>query len=158
MAHLPGTTQRTQVTGTPARGSAIWVQGLACGALVTLAAPTAMLGGVLLAPGLLLLLFDREPGRAQARIVLLSGGALAASPLATLWRTGHDWPVALDLLSDLSVPVACWAAQAVGWMVGQLAPLGVRFVMDMRTRAQASRMRADRARLEEEWNLPPAAD
>ena len=42
--------------------SMVWLQGLTCGAVVTLAPGVAVLLGLLLGPGLLALLLDREPG------------------------------------------------------------------------------------------------
>ncbi|MBV8458066.1 MAG: hypothetical protein JO122_15785, partial [Acetobacteraceae bacterium] len=40
--------------------SLIWLQGLLCGALVTLATPVAMLLGVLLAPAIGVVMLDRS--------------------------------------------------------------------------------------------------
>ncbi len=44
----------------PRQRSLVWLQGLLCGAMATLATPTALLLGVLLGPALLAILFDHE--------------------------------------------------------------------------------------------------
>ena len=43
---------RAAAVRSPARpGSTLWIQGLVCGAVAAFATPTALLAGVLLAPG-----------------------------------------------------------------------------------------------------------
>ena len=69
----------------PRQHSLIWLQGLLCGAMVTLATPTALLLGVLLGPALLAIVLDREPGRPRARSIALCSMAAAVDPLRTLW-------------------------------------------------------------------------
>ena len=54
------------VTRQPRQHSLTWLQGLLCGAMVTLATPTALLLGVILGPALLAVLLDHEPGRPRA--------------------------------------------------------------------------------------------
>ena len=51
--------------------SFVWLQGLLCGALATLATPTALLLGVLLAPALLAIALDQDAGRPRARSIAL---------------------------------------------------------------------------------------
>lgn len=46
-------------------------KGLLCGALMTLATPTALLLGVLLGPAMLAVVLDREPWRPTGRSVAL---------------------------------------------------------------------------------------
>ncbi len=74
----------------PRQHSLVWLQGLLCGAMVTLATPTALLLGVLLGPALLALMLDRQPGRPKARSIALCSMAASIDPLRTLWMTGHS--------------------------------------------------------------------
>src|ERR1041384_3722306 len=55
-------------TQPPRQRSFVWLQGLLCGALATLATPTALLLGVLLAPAFLAIALDQAAG-AQHRLV-----------------------------------------------------------------------------------------
>jgi hypothetical protein len=139
-------------------GSAVWLQGLACGAVVALATPTAVLGGLLLVPGIAALLMERRAGRPAARVALLCGLASAAAPVTALWQTGLGVSGALATASDPPVLAACWAAQAAGWLLAQLAPVLLRLAFDARAAATAARLRAERTRYETEWGIPPAGE
>jgi hypothetical protein len=136
--------------------SGMWILGLACGLLATLATPTAILAGLLLAPGALAWLFDREPGRPAARPVLLCGMAAAIHPLVSLWTLGQTVPNALALAGDLSSLALAWAAQASGWLASEVVPLAATLLAEAGARARARRLRNERTALEEEWGLPPA--
>jgi hypothetical protein len=148
----------SQVAAKPARGRAVpgWLLGLACGAAVTLATPSAVMAGLLLAPGLMALVLDREPGRPAARAALMCGAAAAAVPVLGLWQSGLGVAGAVTAASDPEVLAGCWAAQAAGWLVAQLTPLLVRLGLDAAAAATAVRLRAERARYESEWGIPPA--
>lgn len=137
-------------------GSAVWLQGLACGAVVAMATPTAVLGGLLMVPGIAALLLERRAGRPAARVALLCGGAAAAAPMITLWQAGLGVTGAVAAASDPAVLASCWAAQAAGWLLAQLAPVALRLAFDARAAAIASRLRSERARQESEWGIPPA--
>ncbi len=140
----------------PARhGPGLWLLGMGSGALATLATPTAVLAGVLLAPGLLALLLDPTPGRTAARPVLLCGVAASLHPLLALWDGGGGMDAGLGLAADLPTLGTAWAAQGLGWLACELSPLAVALVQTARVRAQAARLRAERVALEEEWGLPP---
>jgi hypothetical protein len=134
-------------------GSWRWLQGLGCGALVTLAAPTALLGGVLLAPSVLAWVMDALPNRPVAKPILLFGLAAAAQPIATLWHLGHGMDVALALLDQPATLAACWAAQAGGWLAVELIPIGLTLVLDQIAQRQAARLRAARAVIMDEWDI-----
>ncbi len=138
-------------------GSTLWLQGLACGAVVALATPLAVMGGLLLAPGIGALLLERRAAPLAARVALLCGAAAAAVPLAALWQGGLGVAGAITAASDPAVLAGCWAAQAAGWLATQLAPMLVRVTLDLRAAATAARLRAERARYEAEWEIPPAA-
>ena len=138
--------------------SLVWVQGLLCGALATLATPTALLLAVLLAPALVALALDRAPGRPIARSVALCGLAACVEPVRTLWTAGHDLSTAIALLADLMTIGMVWTAGAAGWLLAELSPIGVRAVLEALSLTRAAKLRSARARLVEEWGFsePPA--
>lgn len=138
--------------------SLIWLQGLGCGALVTLATPTALLLGVLLAPAIAAVVFDREPGRPRVRSIALCAMAASVEPLRTLWTSGHNLATASALLGNLQVVGTAWSAAAVGWLLAELMPLAVRVVLEAFSATQASRLQAERARLIDAWGLPASGD
>jgi hypothetical protein len=133
----------------------IWLQGLLCGALVTLATPTALLLGVLLGPALLALLLDRQPGRPKGRSVALFAMAAAVNPLRILWASGHSIAIASSILANPRVLGIAWSAAATGWLLAEITPIGVRVVQESLLRSHAARLRTARARLVEEWGFEP---
>lgn len=134
-------------------GSTHWLLGLVCGLLLTLAAPIAVLAGLLLGPGLLALLLDTVPGKPTARPVLLLGLAASARPIDQLWRLGHGMDAALGLAADPSVLATAWAAQAAGWLVVEIAPLFIALVLEAAAKARGARLKAVRRQYEEAWDL-----
>jgi hypothetical protein len=134
--------------------SLIWLQGLLCGALATLATPTALLLGVLLAPAIAAVLLDHQPGRPRARSIALCGMAASVDPLRTLWSSGHNLATASALLSNLQVVGMAWSAAAVGWLLAEISPLAVRAVLEALSSARVSKLQTERARLVEAWRLP----
>lgn len=131
--------------------SLVWLQGLACGAVVALAPGLALLGGVLLAPGLVALVLDREPARPLARCVLLMGLATCVPPLRLIWPQPQSVSTALALAGDMRVLGTAWSAAAAGWLLAELAPLGTRLVLEAMARSRIARLRAERAALVESW-------
>lgn len=140
------------------RGGGRWLQGLACGAVLTLAAPSALLFAILALPTLLVWIIDRDPDKATARNVLLFAAAMALPSLAALWQAGRGWEASLDLLTQVNRLAAAWAVQAGAWLLSELAPVLIRLSLDLSANNQAARLRARRASLEADWGLPPPAD
>jgi len=155
MARASATREATS-SGETAPRSAIWLQGLVCGSVVTLATPSALLGAVLLAPALLAWRLDREAGRPVARAVLVCALAGAIHPLVRLWLGGHSLALATVLLSDPWSYIASWGAGAGGWMLAELSPLGLRMGLELAAVTRAARLRSQRAQLEREWGIPAA--
>jgi hypothetical protein len=132
-------------------GSLVWLQGLACGALATLAPATALLGAVLLAPGLAALILDRESGRSVARGMLLFGVAASVEPVRSLWRGGQGVDTAFAILGDWKVIGLAWIAAAMAWLLAELLPVVAGLVLDAGNAARAARLRAARDRIIAEW-------
>jgi hypothetical protein len=137
--------------------SLVWVQGLACGALVALAPSLALMIGILLGPGIIALAFDSDPGKPVARTVLLCGIAACVDPIRTLWGAGHGLDMTMALVSDLGTVGTAWSAAAAGWLLAELAPIVVRAVLEASSFARAAQIRAARAKLADEWGLPAPA-
>lgn len=112
-----------------------------------------MLAGLLLAPSLVALLFDQSAGKPMARAVLLCGLAATIPPMAALWHQGASIGAAFTLLGDPPVLGAAWACGAGGWLMNELAPLLLRVAMDATAGARIARLKAERARVVEEWEL-----
>lgn len=137
----------------------IWLQGLVCGAVVTLATPTALVLGVLLGPALLALLLDRQPGRPKARSVALCSMAAVVDPLRVLWASGHTMSVASAIVANPYTLGTAWSAAAAGWLLAEIVPIGVRAVLEALTMSRAARLRAARAHLVEAWGFEaPSGD
>jgi len=137
----------------PRRHSLTWLQGLLCGGVVTLAAPSALLLGVLLGPTLLALSLDRQAGRPTARSVALCNMAASVGPLRTLWASGHSVAMAASLVTNVQILGQAWSAAAAGWLLAEAAPIAVRAVLEALSVSQIARLRAARSRLVEEWGL-----
>jgi hypothetical protein len=142
----------------PRQHSLVWLQGLLCGALATLATPTALLLGVLLGPALLAVAFDSEPGRPVGRSVALFSMAASIGPLKTLWLSGHTMQIAVGLVGDLEVVGTAWSAAAAGWLLAQILPIAVRTVLEALGLARSAQLKAERARLVSEWGLDDQAE
>jgi hypothetical protein len=133
----------------------MWAQGLLCGGLVALLPPIALLLGVLLGPALVALFLDRQPGKPVARSVLLCSLAASVAPVRMLWAAGHGMAASVVLATDPDILGTAWAAAAAGWLLAELAPLGVRVALEAVSLSQAARLRAVRAALAEEWGFGP---
>jgi len=137
-------------------GALAWAEGLLCGGLVALLPPTALLLGVLAGPAVIAMLLDRQPARPVARSVALFALAASVSPVRTLWAAGHTMAQSLSLATDLQVVGTAWSAAAAGWLLGELAPVAVRAVLEVTSVSLAARLRAERAALAQAWGLPAA--
>ena len=133
----------------------LWIGGLVCGVAAALAVPTALLMVVLLAPTLVALAIEPVPGRPFARAMLLCGLAASVFPVRTLWDQGHSLQASLALAADPSTLGVAWSAAGVGWLLCEFAPVLVRVVLESASLSRAARLRAARARLEEEWGFDP---
>jgi hypothetical protein len=140
------------------RGSGRWLQGLVCGALVTLATPTALLAGVLMLPSIIVYLLEDGEGRGTLRAVVLFGLAGSLRPMVALWTGGHSIETSLSLLSEIAVPALAWSAQGAGWLLAQAIPLLVRVALEGQTKVEMAHLRGQRRKIADEWGVPPPAD
>jgi hypothetical protein len=138
--------------------SVIWLSGLACGVLAAIAPGIATVAAGLLAPGVIALRLDREPGRPVARTVLTFGLAGCVHPMITLWNTGQSFETAIAIVTDTPTIGLAWSAAAAGWLLTQIAPLAVRAALEAVALARSTRLRAARSRLADAWGLDEASN
>jgi len=136
--------------------SVIWLSGLACGVLTAVAPGLAALAAGLLAPGIVALKLDQEPGRPVARTIITCGLAACVQPVITLWNAGQSFETGLVILADPATIGTAWSAAAAGWLITQIAPLAVRAALEAAALTRTTRLRAARERLVEAWGLDEA--
>lgn len=135
------------------RGSALWLQGLACGAVLVVAPAALLLAAVLLLPAAITLALDRTPGRRLSRAVLLAGAAFTLEPVWRLWVAGGEVAAALDLIGDPAVLLPAWLAGALAWALCELLPVALRAWWDWRAAAEVAALKAERERIRQAWDL-----
>ena len=131
----------------------LWVQGLACGALLTFAAPMALLAGVLLAPAIACALAEQTGMRGVTRAMALCCGAAALAPAWHLLMAGDTMGMALAMLSEPLTVVIAWGAGACAWAACQVVPVLVRTGWEAREAARARGIAARLTQVGEEWDL-----
>jgi len=124
----------------------------ACAGVLIFAAPTALLATLLLLPTALAWAGDTSDQRGGSSAVLLFGLAAAMPSLIALWNSGHELADAAALGLDLRTLARCWAAQACGWLIGELVPT----MLTASLKTQASRrqlsLTQQRDQIESEWH------
>jgi len=133
------------------RRSWLWLQGLVCGAALTLAPAIAVLALVLLAPGLFVYAIEETAGKPVGRAMLLLGAAASFGPLRTLWDSGNTLDGAINLISDPVHLGMAWVVAGSGWLFGELIQIVGREVLEVMARHRAAALRQERTRLEAEW-------
>ncbi|MDQ2803890.1 MAG: hypothetical protein M3Y41_14900 [Pseudomonadota bacterium] len=153
MSKPPSAAARSARPGRPLA----WVQGLLCGAIAAILPSVAFVLAVLLWPVAAAAAADRAPGRPIVRSVGLCSAAACVAPARALLLTGHGWSESLALVSDLRVISLAWGAAAAGWLLTEVSPLAVRLALDGLNATRAARLRAERAKLAEQWAFADAA-
>lgn len=139
-------------TAAPApRNRVVWLQGMACGAVLMMATPSALLAMILLLPSLAAAIADPAPGRPSTRAVILFGLAAASPAFAALWRGGHDVARALSLATEVTVLARCWSVQAAAWLLTQILPLLFRLALEANASRQTAQLERLRQAHEAEW-------
>ncbi len=137
-----------------AKGSLLWMQGLASGALLTFATPTALMLAVLLAPAIACALGEKDSAGSATRAVALCCAAASVSPLWHLWIQNDRMDVAINALSSPSTLVGAWGAGACAWALCQVLPVVLRTAWDAREAVRARSLQGELNRTKEEWDLP----
>ncbi len=132
-------------------GSRLWLQGMACGAVLTFATPAALLACVLLAPAMLASIADQAPGRPVVRAVLLYGTAVALKPFWHLCLTGDRMDTALAIMSDPLTIGSCWLGAALGWALCEVLPLVLETAGKFAESARVLAWEVELKRCREEW-------
>lgn len=120
-------------------------------AISLFAAPTALVVGVGILPGLLAILTDREPGRLTGMTVASINVITLTPILGKLWSTGNSMALAVQL----STSVFTWALMLMGALLGfmmiQMLPVAIGSVITARDKMRLERIRARQKQLVEEW-------
>jgi hypothetical protein len=134
-------------------GSLTWLLGVGCGVAVTFATPSAVLAGVLMAPGVVAAMFDRQANRAVTRVVFISGAGLTFGPLWHLNTGTPSMAAALDLLADPAVLCPAWLAAACGWTMCEALPIVLQMAANRRAAGRIAALREEAAALQAAWDL-----
>jgi hypothetical protein len=139
--------------GGAAGAAMVLLLGLAAGGLIAVAPDIALPAGVLLAPGLVAIMFDPTPGRAVARAMLLFQAAASVQPLFDAWSRCDGIEACMDTLVRPRAVLIVWLMAAVAWMLTQTLPIGLKLLSDYRVLARRAALEARRDRLVEDWGL-----
>jgi hypothetical protein len=134
-------------------GSGMWLQGMICGGVLAFATPCALLGAVLMAPGVISLVVERGPHRPVTRAVSLACLSFTLAPLWHLFMDGQSMMAALEMLANPAVLCPAWLAGAVGWALCELLPMALRITAALRAKARIDALRAEETALRETWDL-----
>ena len=132
----------------------IWMQGLACTGLAALMPGVSLLAVVLLAPTIVAVLLEREPGRPVARAVFLCGLAASVGPLRVFVEMGNgSFETGFALAGDIRLLAAAWCSAAGGWLLSQIIPIGMRWVLDANSVSRSAQLHTQRETLAQDWGL-----
>jgi hypothetical protein len=134
-------------------GLTVLLLALAGGALIALSPDIALPLAVLLLPGLLALLFDRSPGCAVARAILLFQAAACVHPVISAWYRCAGIDGCMSYLAEWQSILPVWLAAAAAWLMTQILPLGLKLLNDYRMRHRGMELAERRNALVEEWGL-----
>jgi hypothetical protein len=139
------------IASVPRRRSWLWLQGLACGAALSIATAPAILAAVLLAPGLLVYATEKTPGKPVGESMLLLGLATSFMPIRILWENGHSLEACIDLLSDPSRIGVSWLGAGGAWLMTELTQIVGREFYEVAAKRRIAALQRERTELEEEW-------
>ncbi len=131
----------------------LWLQGLACGALLAFATPSFILLGAFLSPALACLAADSEPARRMSRAVALACLAGALPPTWSLWMHDDRMEVALALLTDPATLFFGWGPAAGVWALCEILPVVLKSLWDMSEAARSRSLEAELKALKAEWDV-----
>jgi hypothetical protein len=134
-----------------------WLMGMASGAVLAFATPTAILASVLLAPAILIAVFDSQPGRATTRVVFVAVAGLAFGPIWHLNASGPTIASALEMLCEPAVLCPAWLAGACSWGVCEYLPLLLLAAANRTATARIAALLEEAQALQAEWDLADPA-
>jgi hypothetical protein len=139
--------------GAGRHGSVTWLMGMACGAILAFATPTALLAGVLMAPAILVSLLDAYPGRATTRAVFVATAGPAFGPIWHLNAGGATLALTVDMLCEPTVLCPAWLAGGCAWAVCECLPILLRGAADRLATARAAALLEEAKTLRAAWDL-----
>ena len=136
--------------------TAAWVAGIFLLMLgFVLALPTVPLLIVGMIPTAVAFFVDRSPGKSAAICVLGLNFAGVAPFIAILWKGSNTLSQSLSMLGDVYVWFVMYGAAALGWLLSMgLAPLVASF-LKIAAALQIAALRAQQAKLRDEWGIAP---
>jgi len=133
--------------------TSVWLQGLACGALLTFAAPTLLLLVVMLCPAIACQLADPGTEKGMARAVGAASAAFTLDPLWHLWLAMDRMDAAIAILCTPLTLCLAWGAGAIAWALCEVLPVVIRTTWDAREALRSQSLAAELKTLREEWDL-----
>jgi hypothetical protein len=115
------------------------------------ALPTMLVLSVGSLPTVVALLVDVHPKKYAAWSVGFFNLAGLMPYLGDLWIKNHTIEGAVGVLSDLLAWLVIYAAAAAGWMVYKGMPVVGSAIMEIKTKGEIRKLRAERQKLIQEW-------
>ena len=134
-----------------------WLMGMATGAVLAFATPTAILACGLMAPAILVAFFDSQPGRATTRVVFVAVAGLAFGPVWHLNASGATIASALEMLCEPAVLCPAWLVGACSWGVCEFLPLLLLSAANRAATARIAALLEEAKVLQAEWDLEDRA-
>ena len=141
---------RVAKEASPAR-SWLWLQGLLCGAAVSLMPATCVVVTALLGPAVMASFFETNPKKPVSRVMIMLDVAAIIAPLRTLWETGNSIDLAIAIVSDPSNLALAWLATCSGWIVSEGSGMAAFEFTAALIRRRCTALRQERSALESEW-------
>jgi len=126
--------------------------------MAALAPGLAAHAAMLLAPAILAVVLDRQPGKPVARTIALFALAACVEPMRDLWMGTQAAGGSVSFLLDLQAVGTVWSAAGAGWLLSQLLPVILGIMTEAGSLARAVRLRSARERIIEEWGLEAPTD
>ena len=139
------------VAKAPRARSWLWLQGLLCGAAISMVPATCLVIAALLAPAVLAMYSESTLKRPVGRAMIMMASAASIEPLRTLWQGGNSLEGAITIISNPSTLALAWLAAASAWVISEGVGLASSEIDTVRSRRKAVQLAAEREALELEW-------
>jgi len=148
------TKEGTKQTGSVYSGLVI-MGAIAVG--MAFALPTMLVVAVGLLPTVVALLVDVHPRKYAAWSVAFFNLAGLMPYLGDLWMKHNTIEGAIGVLTDILAWLVIYASASAGWMVYKGMPVVGGIILEIKTRDQIRRLKAERQKLIQEWGQEQAA-